>query len=165
MKEVYFHEDDYCQVEVLPLANLQFCARQAGDIAAFSEEHKLDVGWADIYVRSTAPKPMAHLALPLSDVREALAPHFEEADAVFTGYGSHREKCNDVFAFIASDHTIVFVQAELGRIVSAVWLNDSSEQVLQLPRSDELLLADWRHDFVCPLRDVGRIKTFCRSLD
>ena len=40
MRKIYFHEDDYCQLEVLPLAARQFCLQEMGEIDAFAEEHR-----------------------------------------------------------------------------------------------------------------------------
>jgi hypothetical protein len=165
VSEVYFHEDDYCQVEVLPIENFQFCRQQAGDIESFSHEHEVGAGWDDVYVRSSAPKPLVDIGLQLVDVRAALAPHCVEATAVFTGYGSHREKCEDVFAFVASDGEKLFLHAEEGLTVSAVWLSDLTEHILHLPRRDALLLVDWRHGFVCPLSDVNRLNEFLHRFD
>lgn len=31
MRIIFFHEDDYCQMEVLPLANKDFCLRPGGN--------------------------------------------------------------------------------------------------------------------------------------
>jgi hypothetical protein len=40
----YFHEDDHCQIQVLPAENWQHCASQLGQIAEFSEKTP-DAGW------------------------------------------------------------------------------------------------------------------------
>jgi hypothetical protein len=72
MREAYFHEDDYCQIEVLPLDDLYFCLRQAGEIAEFSNEHRAGSSWDAMYIRGANPTPLASLNISLSQVREAL---------------------------------------------------------------------------------------------
>lgn len=40
MPSIYFHEDDFCQIEILPIENLGFCLKQAGCIEEFAKTHK-----------------------------------------------------------------------------------------------------------------------------
>lgn len=54
----YFHEDDYCQVEILPVENLSFYKRQAREIEDFADEHREGVGFTDMYVREKKPIPL-----------------------------------------------------------------------------------------------------------
>ncbi len=28
MRSIYFHEDDYCQIEILPVQNYEYCKRE-----------------------------------------------------------------------------------------------------------------------------------------
>lgn len=44
MREIFFQEDDYGQIEPLPLQNPPFCLEQAGVVAEFSREHRDGVG-------------------------------------------------------------------------------------------------------------------------
>ncbi len=37
MRTVYFHEDDYCQQEILPLSNKAVCLKEMDEINGFSE--------------------------------------------------------------------------------------------------------------------------------
>ena len=48
LNSVYFHEDDYCMLETLPIENLAFCMKQAGLIAEFSDEHWTGAGYTNI---------------------------------------------------------------------------------------------------------------------
>ena len=40
MREAYYHEDDFCMIELLPLDNLQHCLTQMGEQQAFADAHK-----------------------------------------------------------------------------------------------------------------------------
>ncbi len=59
MREAYFHEDDYCQTELLPIANHKHCRDQLREIESFSAQHETEFGWTDMYVRSDAPQTLA----------------------------------------------------------------------------------------------------------
>ncbi len=61
MRESYFHEDDYCQIEILPIDNLKFCLKQAGKISEFSEKHQNGIGWDAMYVREENPRKLSEL--------------------------------------------------------------------------------------------------------
>jgi hypothetical protein len=100
MREVYFHEDDYCQLELLPEANWDFCAKQMNEIEKFSEAHKAEIGWTDMFMRSENPKQLSEVEIEraalVSSVREILPPF----DRVLTGYGSHSEECQHTIALV-----------------------------------------------------------------
>lgn len=44
MREIFFHEDDYRQIEPQPLQNLPFCLEQAGMVDEFSRKQRDGVG-------------------------------------------------------------------------------------------------------------------------
>lgn len=44
MREIFFHKDEYGQIEPLSLQNLPLCLEQAGVIDEFSREHRNGVG-------------------------------------------------------------------------------------------------------------------------
>lgn len=48
MKELYFHEDDYCQVELLPMSALESSVGEMKKIAAFSDAHWDGTAFGDI---------------------------------------------------------------------------------------------------------------------
>src|SRR5512144_460743 len=96
-RTVYFHEDDYCQIEVLPAQSWEYCAIQLGQIAEFSEQHRTPngMGWTGIHVRGKAPATLAALSLDVDSVSRALSQYLVPFDRVETGYSSHREECRN----------------------------------------------------------------------
>ena len=118
MRSAYFHEDDYCQIELLPIDNLGFCLKQAGEISEFSEEHWKGMGWDSMYVRKVNPRKLSSLKLQLNDVRSVISKTMPEYDEVYTGYSSYREKCTNTYAFGGDKTATLFleVSANLGRM-------------------------------------------------
>src|SRR5262249_55770988 len=49
VRVAFFHEDDYCQVEVLPAAAAGPCRSEMGRIDEFAEAHLDGMGFTDIY--------------------------------------------------------------------------------------------------------------------
>ncbi len=110
-RTVYFHEDDYCQIEILPAQNLSYCAEQLALIGRFSEQHRApnNTGWTDIYLRGKAPMSVDALALDINRVSALLTKHMQAFDRIESGCSSHRERCKNIRAFGFDDHCVVYV--------------------------------------------------------
>jgi hypothetical protein len=69
--EVYFHEDDYCQQEILPLAALDFCRNQITEIDAFATNHQAPggIGWTEMYMREDSPEKLSDLGITFESFR------------------------------------------------------------------------------------------------
>jgi hypothetical protein len=152
MREVYFHEDDYCQLELLPEANWGFCAKQMNEIEKFSEGRKAEVGWTDMFMRSENPKQLSEVEIErsalVSSVREFLPPF----DRVLTGYGSLSEECQHTIALGPHPSLVLFAEIGARDIVMAVWFTldlKSNEDVAIAVKSCvalsrwQVILADW----------------------
>ena len=175
MREIFFHEDDYCQIELLPLAAQAHCTMQMGRIGRFAAEHAADggFGFTGIYVRADAPYPVGELHLSVEALAAAIEPHFAAYDAVYTGYSSYRERCQQIRAW-GDDSFVLFVVARHGRI-QHLWLNswlvsslDAAKVTTALraiPQSSGLLLADWSGGVIVPLADASALEAYFRADD
>jgi hypothetical protein len=85
MREVCYHEDDYCQLELVVESNGRRCAEQMGKIDEFAAAHKADVGWTDIFVRSANPTPLSSQNISRTEFVQAITPSMPRFDRVFTG--------------------------------------------------------------------------------
>jgi len=52
---VQYWDDDYCQVELVPVANKEYILKQIDAINKFSEEHHTEQGYTDVYARDSQP--------------------------------------------------------------------------------------------------------------
>lgn len=163
MREVYFHEDDFCQIEILPLSNLEFCLQQAGLIEKFSEEHTEGAGYNDIYIREENPHKLSDLNITADVVRNCFSSLLPEYEKIYTGYSSYKELCKNIIAFGRDNEETIFFQINDSDIVETIWCSDLLNEILQLPNNNELLLADWASDFICPLSESSRIKDFIKQ--
>jgi hypothetical protein len=149
----YFHEDDYCQQEFLPLSSWDHCASQVMDIDAFSEAHRTEHGWTDLYIRSDAPHSVEELDIAASDIGAAVQSVLPPFAKVTTGYSSHVEDCPRVQAFGFEHGLTLFIEVGTRGCVSTLWLDpwglaateiDGVVGVLgALPRCSDLLFVDW----------------------
>lgn len=151
MRSIYFHEDDYLQLEVLPLAAKFFCLAQMGEIEAFAEDHRTGAGYSDVFQREIPPCATKDLRLQGEQLAAALAflPAF---DRVETGYGACREECRATSARGLGQDMAVFWEVDGDGYVQAIWLElciDSGQIELAcrvltaLGTVASLVLADW----------------------
>ena len=160
--DAYFHEDDYCQQEILPLAALPFCQQQSGEIEVFSAKHQADVGWTDVFVRKDSPAELKSLAIPVADLRRILGQHLVEFTTIYTGYSSHREYCKNTLGFgLESAGCFLFVDWDSDGIVLHIWtdlfdntpehLTPAVDAMQALGVKYPLLYVDWAWDFSLPI--------------
>ena len=151
MRKIYFHEDDYCQLEVLPLSAEQFCRREMGEIEEFAEEHREGPFYTDMYLREESPEPLRQLNLRPEQLTAAL-DFLPAYDLVETGYSSYREECQSTQARGLNEELAVFWSVDEAGLVEAIWLafwvepqeaNAARQLLTALGHLDPLLLADW----------------------
>lgn len=150
MRDVYFHEDDYRQIEILPIDNLSFCIKEIGDIEKSASENFDGFGYKDIHIREENPSELISLSISENELEDKLSAHLPKYDNVYTGYSSYREQCTGTFAFGKDDQETIFYETSNGNC-SAIWVSDPLEELLYLPYLEKLLFVDWSWGFVCPL--------------
>lgn len=153
MREAYFHEDDEGQVQLLPLDNLQHCLQQMGQQQAFADAHQSGAGWTEMYVREAASSKLGALGITGEQLRLAVMEVLPPYDAVVTGYGSYRVQCKNLLAFGADNTETLFAGLDEHGIVEELWCSDGMPELLRLPLTEQLLLADWNAGLACPLSD------------
>lgn len=156
----FFHEDDFCQQQFLPLAAWGHCASEIERIHEFSEAHKTPYGWTGAYVRTEPPAPLSSLGLTLAALADAAAHRLPPFDGVSTGWSTHEEEAQDVRAFGEDNGLALFAQVSPGGIIEALWMDpwgversklDVMVDVLAgVPRADDLLFVDWAWGWLFP---------------
>lgn len=168
MRIIYFHEDDYLQLEILPLAAKSFCLWQIGEIDAFAQAHRVGAFYSDVYQREKADCATKDLKLCAAQLSAALSflPAF---DRVETGYGAYREECGATFARGICQDMAVFWETGENGYVENIWLElcmDSGQKELTcrmltvLGTLAPLLLADWGRGECVDLTSAGEIERY-----
>lgn len=161
MREIYFHEDDYCQQQLLPHEAASFADDEVKRIDEFADAHQAPdgTGWTDIYRRQEALKTFRSLNISKEVFAAALAPFLPPFDVVQTGYSSHREQCTRTAAWGRSQECAVFADWDEDGIVANVWsafFENSAESVLAaalavaaIGQIRPLVYADWAWGYTC----------------
>lgn len=163
MNEVYFHEDDYCQQELLPLAAIEFCRQQISEIDDFAAAHQAPggVGWTDMFVREESPQPLVKLRIPVATLRDTLTESLPEIPVVYTGYSSHQETCKHTLGFGFDAACVVYAEWNNEDLVTSIWtglftsdaneLRRAVDALQRLGRQYPLLYVDWAWSFATAL--------------
>lgn len=168
MRSIYFHEDDYLQLELLPLAAKPFCLEEMDDIESFAGKCWTGAGYSDAFRRTEAPSATKDLGLRREQLEAALdfLPAF---DRVETGYGACRKECGRTFARGLGLDLAVFWEQDGEGHVENIWLElciDSGQTELArrvltaLGTVASLVLADWDRCVCVNLASAREIKRY-----
>lgn len=169
IRTAYFHEDDYCQIELVRDGNLAWCLDQTRRIGEFSDAHRAGDVWTKMYMRQANPVELITLGLTVETLTEQLSPHLPPFDEVQTGYSSHVEEAAGTLAFGSPDVT-AFADHRDG-VVSAIWfaLVPGDEKEIEMAAAAlnalapwRLLLVDWGWREVIPLTDALALSGYLR---
>lgn len=173
MNTAFFHEDDYCQVEVLPALARGYCLAEMGRIDHCAEAHWDGTGFTDMYLRGKPPVPLASLGSTLAQWASALGPLAPRFNQVLTGYSSYREPCPSVVGWGFSDGEAVFAVVSGAGAVGPVSLSLNgitaervrlwSRLLRSLPFAAELLIADWSASRVVLLADEPALEAYLQG--
>lgn len=169
---VYFHEDDYCQIEILPIENMEFCLKQADLMSNLAEAHKTDLGYTDVFVRKSNPTLIYDkklLITSLEKVFEGVLPKFGE---VYTGYGSYKEKCENINAFGINSNVVMFYDTK-DNFIANIWLTLNiweekdiiiATQIFNaLIKLGDFIIADWEWKFIQEINNGKIIESYLKK--
>ena len=171
MTAIYLHEDDFGQIELLPVSAWRYCAEQMRLIDEFSAKHKTEFGWNEIYVREESPESLSALSISLSDFKTSAEKTLASYSKVTTGYSSHVETCENCYAWGIADKSLaIFCTVLKGNVISHITLDFGcfDENTLQtaletfasIPKSKELIIADWRWSKLAKLADEQSLREY-----
>ena len=174
----FFHEDDYCQREILPLTAMNFCLKQMGEIDDFSQEHQLESGlFTDIFIRERTPHEIKDLGLRSEQLNLAL-DFLPPYDLVETGYDLADyviDEAEGTYGRGNDGHREnVFWSVNESEIVNAIWLDiridentiDLQRRVLtSLGKIAPVLLADWNLNRCVDLTDLSDIEKYLSEIE
>ena len=159
-RPVWYHEDDFGQVEVRPLACWNDCVAQLSEIEAFAERHRDPDGhgYSDIYRMLSGPERLSDYGLKLRDVQNLVPLVMKPGRGVTSGTISGKaERLENCSAYKSGAATVVLSWTAERKVtwiglfgggLSPTAIGPMAAFLHRLGRMAPLLLVDWRGDLV-----------------
>ncbi|MGN6801996.1 MAG: hypothetical protein ACTHJN_08830 [Ginsengibacter sp.] len=170
-----FWEDDYCQIEIVPLENKRFIEKQSEQIDDLASKSRTDYGFIETFARD--PMPVTTLS------KEIKVGYFEKTltDFKFQKARHIRYDKNEVLncetgktkAFGFSNFTIFFdtkdefvknIWIHIGLIVSVSQFDLIESALYSLGEQFGLLLIDWNSLELFDLKDKTQIQEYLMTM-
>ena len=172
-REIFFHEDDYCQQQLLPAAAAAYAQSELLKIGDFADRHRATggAGWTDLYIRRETPPPLRTLQIPKVDLDRIFTQFLHRFDKVYTGYSSYREACRNTAAWGICVSSVLFADWDDAGIIQNIWthlfnpedsaISAAAGAIAMLCKFHPLIFVDWEWGYVC---DAGYLLTFASML-
>ncbi len=144
---IFYHEDDYCQIEIVPKENQSYLLKQADNITDFSTENE----YSDIYVREENKVSLKSRKIDKTELEKLLTElETEKHTEVTTGYGSeYRVKSENTIGF-GKEYSAVYFDFENDKVRN-IWVTNlfglNHDQVVdvfsKIGEKWNLVLMDW----------------------
>ncbi|WP_448699867.1 hypothetical protein ACFGVR_22270 [Mucilaginibacter sp. AW1-3] len=152
---VFFHEDNYCQIELLPVQNLLTRQFDTDEVKRYAESNFTGDGFLNCSCRDEVAYPIKNLNIDKKEfkalIKTASLFYF---DTVYTGYSSHRIPKKNTRGFGFENYVLYYEFQD--DIITNCWLdynpiadelNTYPERLqnilLQLGSAYGLILIDW----------------------
>lgn len=174
-RDIYFHEDDYCQQQLLPRGATAHANAELKEIAAFAEAHRAPdgTGWTDIYMRDAASTELHTLGIKREQFERSVSPFLPRFDVVYTGYGSHREQCRNTAAWGTSPTCALLADWNDEGIIANAWtmffdrneasILAASRAVAALAELHPFVYVDWAWGYTCEASDSEAFASLLRT--
>lgn len=170
---VFFHEDMYCQIQLLPEENINFCYQELNSLHLFLEKHKDEIGYTEVYSRSNEKYPLYKYKIKKEEIEDILKKRLKKYTRVKTGYSSHIKKIRNTVAYGFSTLTI-FIEYDDYETIKEIWLwgysksmmdiENFRDALINLGKKWSLILVDWEVEEVFSLKDASRVSQYCSEL-
>jgi hypothetical protein len=174
-REIYYHEDDYCQQELLPREALAFAESELKKSDEFAAAHLAPggIGWTDVYVCQDPQTTFRALKMTREDFDAAISSHLPPFDQVYTGYSEYRERCKKAAAWGTSQQNAIFIDWDDEGVINSVWtqffdsdeksISAASKAIAALGMLHSLIYVDWAWSFVCEIFSEDAFASRLRS--
>jgi hypothetical protein len=171
-RELFVHEDDWGQIEMLPAACAAWCEAEIARIDRFARDHASPdgAGWTDMYVRPAAPLTLESVRIPFGAAANVIGARLPAFDVVSSGTFSSPEPVPHVRGFGPAANSGIVLVGDKTRahvaMITIVLNGERKEQrevldaLVHLPSSAPLLLVDWARGHVVPFGDHTEITRY-----
>ena len=166
-----FWEDDYCQIEIVPIANKDYVFKTIEQINDLANKSRTDFGFTETYARRQMPVPTFSEEIRIDYLEQLLGSfNFEKAKNIYyDGYKTLDCNKSKTKAHGFADFTLFFDTED--EFVKNIWLSigigkdfkqyDSIKSALySIGEECEMFLVDWNSLELIDLRNLRQIENY-----
>ena len=170
----YLREDDYCQVEVIPAANLDFVKKQAIEVNDFAAKHFTGVGFTAMYETENIPYPTSQLLVPIEDFEFILTKNtFSRIKKIYYESEGLINYAKGLTRAYGENNFSIWAEVK-ERVIMNIWVNsrgaNSDDRMVEittmlntLGEKYQLILAAWNSCEVIDLREIEEITVYLKE--
>lgn len=164
---IFYHEDDFGQVEIIPSENFERLIKEAKNVKDFSEKHSDGGGFTDIYVREQSGLKLEERKIKVSELNNILTKlSVEKHTMTTTGIRPDEMLHKNTFGYGENYNGLFFDFKD--DIVSNIWisgrLNVNDEKLIsvmnEIGTTWSLVLMDWNSLELIDLKNKKQIKKY-----
>jgi hypothetical protein len=165
---IFYHEDLYRQIELVPEENYFSVGKFIGDQSA---ENGSIYGFYNLRVRPEQKVKLLDRKISVTEINDVLGPlSLSYSEDIKTGYGQSIQKAKNTYVWGFEKYGL-FIKSQT-TLVEAIWLSDSPV-FTQLNTSNHLnkalycvairyslILIDWNKEFICRIRSENDAREY-----
>lgn len=165
---IFYHEDFYRQIELMPEENYFTTGRFIDELPP--KESSI-YGINNITVRPEQKIKLLDRKIPVEEVSKILSPiSLSYSENVTTGYGQSAWKEKNTVAWGFEQYGI-FVKKE-AKFIEAIWLSDSpvfpqlktskhlTDAIFSISKQYSLILIDWNKEIICRIGSQNDVREY-----
>ncbi len=164
---IFYHEDDFCQVEILPNENFNSLIKQADNVQEFTAKHFNGVAYSDMMIRDNHEMELSERGIKPIELETILSQLESQRHASVTTGITPGEMASENTIGFGKNYRGLFYDFE-SDIVKNIWIAgflevdlDKQTKVLnQLGEKWNLLLIDWNSLTLIDLKDKNQINKY-----
>ena len=171
-KDLFYHEDDYLQVEIISKSNVFEQSKVLSDINYDFSEY----GFSNIGFRKAKKKPTSSLNINVNELRGHLKKYsLIEFSKIYSGYSSNSTPKENIISYGFEDYAILFDFEN--EIVQNIWVVFSPKLKMPFPSYSNLskalyligdiydmILVDWNEEKMINLNSKEDIDNYLNEL-
>ena len=168
---LFYHEDDYCMIELTPKENIQALKEESDTINAKAEKNFDGNGYKDIHVIKDDRVKLDIRKINPTDLEKIIdKTGLKKAALVTTGYGqTYREESKNTFGF-GKDYSVIYYSVK-DNVVDRIWFTNPSSLdkqktvscLSEIGKKWDLVLMDWFQTRIVDLSDKNGIDKYLRG--
>jgi hypothetical protein len=164
---LFYHEDDYRQVEIVPKENLRELLKEADNVKDFASNNFDGSGFKDIYIRGEEKFKLLEKQISQLELEQILDDFpIKKHETVSTGIRPGEMLSKKTIGY-GENYNGIFFQFE-DKLVSAIWIsgrimNDDElvfELLKRIGQNWDLLLMDWNSLQLIDLKNEIQIEKY-----